>query len=951
MDNPTRTHAADSPTRSAVAARYTLHEEIARGGMGEVYRATDATLGREVAVKVLQAKFGSDSGPARRFAGEARITGQLQHPAIPPVHDLGTLPDGRPFLAMKLIQGETLGELLKARPNPSADRGRFIAAFEAICQAVAFAHSKGVIHRDLKPANVMVGAFGEVQVMDWGLAKVLGERPRVSGPRNAEVSTDTADPERTTDHHEGDDSTADRTQSGQALGTPAYMPPEQARGELDRIDRRSDVFALGGVLCAILTGKPPFTGATGAEVVRKASAADLADARARLAACAADAELVAVCERCLSADPSARPADAGEVAGLVAAYRAGVEERLRTAERERAAAEARAAEQVKRRRAMQWAGGIIAAVLLAGTGVSLWQANVARQAAKNEAAQKTIADEKADAATKAEAATAAQLVKTQRAEADARAKTKDVEAALVIARERTKSLSDVLGDFVFGIQNTLANQPGTQELRRSLLETARTGLKKVLDDARKQGTPDSTLVWSYFRMGEVEMNLGNTLAAEKEYRAGHELAKSLADADPKNAQAQHDLSVSFNRLGDVTLRLGQTTDALDFYQKGLDVSQRLADADPKNAGLQRDLGVSFNKLGDVTQKLGQTTDALDFYRKELDVSQRLADADPKSAELQRDLGVSFNNLGNVTLQLGQTKDALDFYRKGLDVNQRLAAADPKNAGLQRGLGISFNRLGDVTLRLGQTTDALDFYKKGQDVRQRLADADPKNAGLQRDLGVSYGNLGDVTLQLGQTKDALDFYRKCNVICQRLAAADPKNAEAQRDLGVSFNRLGDVTQKLGQTTDALDFYRKDNVICQRSADADPKNAGLQRDLGISYERLGDVTLKLGHTTDALDFYRKGLDVSQRLADADPKNAQAQRSLLISFYNFGQVAEKTKDYADAIKWYEKALAVAEKFERPEFFANEVKNLKQAIAECKAKLAEQKPREAAPPPRAAR
>ena len=128
--------------------RYALGDEIGHGGMGVVYRAADATFKREVAVKVLHAKFGADSGAARRFADEARITGQLQHPAIPPVHDLGTLPDGRPFLAMKLIRGRTLDELLSERPDLGHDRGRFVAAFEAVCQAVAYAHSHNVIHRD-----------------------------------------------------------------------------------------------------------------------------------------------------------------------------------------------------------------------------------------------------------------------------------------------------------------------------------------------------------------------------------------------------------------------------------------------------------------------------------------------------------------------------------------------------------------------------------------------------------------------------------------------------------------------------------------------------------------------------------------------------------------------------------------------------------------------------------
>src|SRR5581483_2881857 len=170
-----------SVTLPGWVGRYELREEIARGGMGAVFAARDAALARDVAVKVLQERFAADPTVAGRFLDEARITAQLQHPGIPPVHDVGTLPDGRPFLAMKLIKGETLDRRLAGRADPSAGRGRFLAVFEQICQAVAYAHSRGVIHRDLKPANVMVGAFAEVQVMDWGLAKVLTagrEHPR-----------------------------------------------------------------------------------------------------------------------------------------------------------------------------------------------------------------------------------------------------------------------------------------------------------------------------------------------------------------------------------------------------------------------------------------------------------------------------------------------------------------------------------------------------------------------------------------------------------------------------------------------------------------------------------------------------------------------------------------------------------------------------------------------------
>ena len=356
------------------AGRYAFGDEIAHGGMGVVYRATDTALGREVAVKVLQPDLTGHPEALRRFRDEGRITAQLQHPGIPPVHDLGTLPDGTPFLAMKLIKGHTLAELLKDRPDPAHDRGKFVAVFEQVCQAVAYAHSKGAIHRDLKPHNVMVGDFGEVQVMDWGLAKVMRkaggppEEPTelVEGPAAARSAFRLPD--------------ASGTRVGSILGSPAFMPPEQAIGAVDKIDARSDVFGLGAILCVVLTGHPPFVG-TDAEDTRQLSArAGLGPARGRLDGCGADPDLIALCKQCLSADPADRPADADAVASAVAGMRTAAEERARRAEVDRvradaelAKAELRAAEQRKRWRVQRLLGLAVAVLVLAGGAAALWQ--------------------------------------------------------------------------------------------------------------------------------------------------------------------------------------------------------------------------------------------------------------------------------------------------------------------------------------------------------------------------------------------------------------------------------------------------------------------------------------------------------------------------------------------------------------------------------------------------
>jgi serine/threonine protein kinase len=348
-------------------AGYEIAAEIARGGMGVIYQARDLAMNRTVAVKVLQDRYDIDSVTAARFIEEAQITGQLQHPGIPPIYHVGRMADGRPFLAMKLIKGQTLNALIK-----SDETYNKLAVIEAIAQAVGYAHAHGVIHRDLKPQNVMVGAFGEVQVMDWGLAKLLKSPP--SGRRQPAVEPPATPPVSTLFNPRADSPGSD-TRVGSILGTPAYMPPEQAKGELDQIDQRSDVFGLGAILCQMLTGRPPYDVPDAWVAMAHATLGLTADAFARLDACGAEPEVVALCKRCLAFAPEDRPADGNAVAAEVARLRAEAEERAKQAELAQARAEVQAEEQRKRRRLLQLAGGSILLTLLVGLGLSLWQMN------------------------------------------------------------------------------------------------------------------------------------------------------------------------------------------------------------------------------------------------------------------------------------------------------------------------------------------------------------------------------------------------------------------------------------------------------------------------------------------------------------------------------------------------------------------------------------------------
>jgi WD40 repeat protein/serine/threonine protein kinase len=378
-------------------SRYQLHGEIARGGMGAILKGRDVDLGRDLAFKVLLEAHKDNPEIVERFIEEAQIGGQLQHPGIIPVHELGQFADKRPFFTMKLVRGETLASLLARREKPHDDQAKVLGVFEQVCQTMAYAHSRGVIHRDLKPSNVMVGAFGEVQVMDWGLAKVLAqggiadeEKSRDKHQRDLSIIRTKRRPG--TLHARvpgrGRDSTGglgSDTQMGSVMGTPAYMPPEQALGEVDRLDERADVFGLGAILCEVLTGKPPYVRRDSTEVSRQASRGKLDDCFARLDACGADEELIDLAKHMLAPEPEKRLRNAGVVAERITEHLASVQRRLQEAELARAEAQARVEEE-RRRRKLHIA---IAALMLVVAAGSIFAAGRFRQLAQSERAAHT----------------------------------------------------------------------------------------------------------------------------------------------------------------------------------------------------------------------------------------------------------------------------------------------------------------------------------------------------------------------------------------------------------------------------------------------------------------------------------------------------------------------------------------------------------------------------------
>ena len=318
--------AQESVTGFGEGHRYRLIREIGRGGMGIVHEGWDSQLCRFVAIKIMDDAQRQQPAGLQRFFREARIASQLVHPSIVTIHEFGVTLEGQAFIVMELLIGKTLRQVIRDLTDRGRELPSLLTIFLETCLAMASAHQRGVIHRDLKPSNVMVCAFGVVSVMDWGVAKLLvgdPQQPTLLLPEA--TSSPQPPPPSTPEDRTLEDPTAAAGSPGQTLagtifGTPAYLPPEQARGELDRIDYRADVFGLGSILCEILTGRAPFTGDTDDERRRLAAAGKVEDAFERLESSRGPLPLIRLAKQCMAADPEARPADAGEVAAAVTQY-------------------------------------------------------------------------------------------------------------------------------------------------------------------------------------------------------------------------------------------------------------------------------------------------------------------------------------------------------------------------------------------------------------------------------------------------------------------------------------------------------------------------------------------------------------------------------------------------------------------------------------------------------
>jgi tetratricopeptide (TPR) repeat protein len=841
------------PSAEQTGDRYQLQGEIARGGMGAGLRGRDVDLGRDLAVKVLLEKHADRPDVIQRFIEEAQIGGQLQHPGVVPVYDIGRFGD-RPFFTMKLVKGLTLAAILAARADPAADRPRLLNVMLQVAQAIAYAHAKGVIHRDLKPANIMVGAFGEVQVMDWGLAKVLAEGG-------------TADEERASRAHQPEEGTLIRTarstgsagsfgtdtEAGSLLGTPAYMPPEQAIGDIANLDRRADVFGLGAILCEVLTGKPPYVGRSSEEVRRKAANGDLADATARLDACGAEAELIALTKKCLSPEAIDRPRDAQAVADGLSAYLNGVQERLQTAQRERAVAMAREAEQRKRRKVQLALAAAVVALLLGGGAFAFWrnaqaQAGRERDARNAEAVAALLdqAQEALEAGDAAKAAVALEAAEKRAAEGGAEEQAQRLgrlESDLALLREldaidqsRWTVVDGKLPDQSamatrtrealrrFGVDAEASADEAAARLSASVL---RQRIVSALD--RLLGLEQKAAVRALLRRVDAEPYRD----AVRDAVLANDGAKMAGLAGRKAALEQPPGFVAFlgesreipvarrrqllqaavsRRPGDLALLMTLGISYLFKQKEGADEGLRWLQAALAAAPANP---IVITCLGLALQGQGKVEETIACYR--------------KAIQLEPKLALTHTNLGAALAGKGQMEEAIACFRKAIQLDPKHALAHLAHTGL-----------GSALERQGKEEEAIACYRK-------TIQLDPKFA-------PAHNSLANALYRKGQLEEALACSRKATLL-------DPKDAKAH-------NNLGNALEGKGQWDEAIASYHK-------ALELDPK-------IVEAHTNLGNALLRKGQLDAAIASHRHAIAL-------DPKLAAAHVNLGYALYHKGQLDE--------------------------------------------------------------
>ncbi|MEZ4434039.1 MAG: protein kinase [bacterium] len=816
----------EQPGRYVAPGSEPSARELGRGGIGRVLVMHDAHLGRDVALKELLPgqRAGSTAGTqtlaTTRFLREARITGRLEHPNIVPVYELGRRRDGTLYYTMKVVRGRTLADVL-AEKRTLGERLTLLKHFADLCNAMAYAHDRGIIHRDLKPGNVMVGAFGETVLLDWGLAKPTGAADGPEVPAMATALDGSVD-----------DMTA--TADGAVLGTPLYMSPEQARGEAD-IGPQADVWSLGVMLYELLTGQRPFGGKTPFAVLDQVTRGAFEPVRARCPE--APPELAAVVERALTVDRAARYPHAGALAaeigaflvgGRVRAYRYGLRELLG---------------RFARRYKVALAVAGIAAVLLAGLGVVAYlqvraerdRAMAAEQVARaaRDDAEGLVQYMVGDLREKLEPLGRLDLldgvVERVRAYLD-RALPAGSDAMADEARARSRAATLYLVARLEAARARLGAAADAADEARTL--RAALAARGGVDDA-------VALARSELQVAAIALSRGHRGQAETLTAAALARLVTVTAAEAPPIEAMRTRAEAHIALGELAATGGDLPAAERHFRDALVWQQRLVEAAPAENEWQDALAHGHDRLGNSRLDQGDLEGAERAFTEARQIRERLVAIHPDNLRWVRALGVSHDRIGDVQTERGDPAAAAASFGEAAKLLSRAAAQNPTHLGWRRDAAVGQLKVGDAAAHLDQREAALGAYEAAEAVLAALVEQEQTDIGWRRDLDVVRWRRADQLIALGRLDAAGQALDAALVDAEKITETVPGNALYRHDLAIGHFKRADLAARAGDATAAAVAYRTAAKQLARLAEDDPSNAAVRRDLEAARGRLAAV----------------------------------------------------------------------------------------------------------------
>ena len=756
---PSATRTSGGDGSAADGARFVLLRPLARGAIGQVAVALDRELDREVAYKEIQPARADDPNSRARFLLEAKVTGGLEHPGVVPIYSLGHDDFGRPFYAMRLVRGESLKEgtdRFHRAEGTGRDPGerelqwrQLLGRFIGVCDAVAYAHSRGVLHRDLKPANVMLGPYGETLVVDWGLAKIIGRGDGACSPDDAERTLQPASA--------GGSSV---TQPGAAAGTPAYMSPEQAEGKLDRLGPASDVYSLGATLYYQLTGHAPFQGPEVTDVLRKVMRGEFPPPRAVHRA--VPAALEAVCLKAMALRPEDRYPSASALARDIEKWLA---EEPVSAWIEPLAPRAR--RWLRRHRTWLTAGMAAFVVALIGLATLAAREHRARQQAQArfalalEAIQTFHTGASEDLLLKEPqfGALRAKLLRTaldfyltlkEAMEADpdagpaARADLADAYAAVAAITAATGTKADATRSY--------------EQARALYAELVRSAPR----DARYRGGLADVLG----RLGDLLSDTGRPAGAMRLFSEARGIRATLVRDHPDIARFEIDLANQDRLIGMEQINAGSPAAAIQSYRRALARLRRLHESYPDLRPVQDELGATLNNIGDFRREARDFERAMTSYRESLDLRKRLFAAHPDRPGYRVNLARTHHNIGLALSEMGQTAAAIRSHGEGLEVQRGLIRDWPTMTQYRFDLAKGLNRFGKLLRAHGPLDEASARYEEARSLLHDLAPMHPADARIKTELARSLVGIAGLRQTSGDLAGALSSAREALAVLRR-----------------------------------------------------------------------------------------------------------------------------------------------------------------------------------------